>query len=287
MGSVPYTAPFNISGMPAVSIPVGISVDGLPVGLQVVARRHEEELVLACGAIAEQNRPWPKFAPMAYLKSRTGVSEGSRRPCHSRRFDCGFGYPARRDRYAAEGRAAAAPGAGSGVGRGHRGRAGRAAHAAADLDAGPRSREHVRPRRRPRAHRDRSRPARSAVVEGVEATAQDRGLQAQGRAHRGRHALASRSLRRRGSHRARDGRRADHAPRVLHVDGEGPEPAPRAHRRRSEARRDRGRRARAVARRRARRAADDQRRRRRRARRHRGDRGDVEPVGRDHAVGNP
>ena len=66
MGSVPYTAPFNMSGMPAVSIPVGLSVEGLPVGLQVVARRHEEELVLACGAIAEQNRPWPKLSPMAY-----------------------------------------------------------------------------------------------------------------------------------------------------------------------------------------------------------------------------
>ena len=66
MGSVPYTAPFNMSGMPAVSIPVGTSVEGLPVGLQVVARRHEEELVLACGAIAEANRPWPKFAPMAF-----------------------------------------------------------------------------------------------------------------------------------------------------------------------------------------------------------------------------
>jgi aspartyl-tRNA(Asn)/glutamyl-tRNA(Gln) amidotransferase subunit A len=66
MGSVPFTAPFNISGMPGVSIPAGVSVEGLPVGLQVVARRHEEELVLACGAVAEQNRPWPKFAPMAY-----------------------------------------------------------------------------------------------------------------------------------------------------------------------------------------------------------------------------
>jgi aspartyl-tRNA(Asn)/glutamyl-tRNA(Gln) amidotransferase subunit A len=66
MGSVPFTAPFNISGMPAVSIPVGTSTEGLPVGLQVVARRHEEELVLACGAIAEAKRPWPKFAPLAY-----------------------------------------------------------------------------------------------------------------------------------------------------------------------------------------------------------------------------
>ncbi len=66
MGSVPFTAPFNMSGMPAVSIPVGASTDGMPVGLQVVARRNEEELVLACGAIAEANRPWPKFAPLAY-----------------------------------------------------------------------------------------------------------------------------------------------------------------------------------------------------------------------------
>lgn len=66
MGSVPYTAPFNISGMPAVSIPAGVASDGLPVGLQAVGRRDDEELVLGCGAVAEANRPWPKFAPLAY-----------------------------------------------------------------------------------------------------------------------------------------------------------------------------------------------------------------------------
>jgi aspartyl-tRNA(Asn)/glutamyl-tRNA(Gln) amidotransferase subunit A len=66
MGSVPFTAPFNISGMPAVSIPIGVASDGLPIGLQVVARRHQEELVLGAGAIAEANRPWTKFAPLAY-----------------------------------------------------------------------------------------------------------------------------------------------------------------------------------------------------------------------------
>jgi aspartyl-tRNA(Asn)/glutamyl-tRNA(Gln) amidotransferase subunit A len=65
MGSVPYNAPFNMSGMPAVSIPAGVAPDGLPVGLQVATRRNDEELVLACGAIAEANRPWTKFAPMA------------------------------------------------------------------------------------------------------------------------------------------------------------------------------------------------------------------------------
>jgi aspartyl-tRNA(Asn)/glutamyl-tRNA(Gln) amidotransferase subunit A len=66
MGSVPYTAPFNISGMPGVSIPVGPASDGLPVGLQAVGRRDDEEAVLACGAVAEANRPWAKFAPLAY-----------------------------------------------------------------------------------------------------------------------------------------------------------------------------------------------------------------------------
>jgi aspartyl-tRNA(Asn)/glutamyl-tRNA(Gln) amidotransferase subunit A len=66
MGSVPFTAPFNISGMPAVSIPAGLANDGLPIGMQVVTRRNDEELVLGCGALAEANRPWPKLAPMAY-----------------------------------------------------------------------------------------------------------------------------------------------------------------------------------------------------------------------------
>ena len=64
MGSVPYTAPFNISGQPAVSIPAGLSSDGLPVGLQVVARRHEEELVLACGDSSPRAQP-----PLAQVRA--------------------------------------------------------------------------------------------------------------------------------------------------------------------------------------------------------------------------
>jgi aspartyl-tRNA(Asn)/glutamyl-tRNA(Gln) amidotransferase subunit A len=63
MGSVPFTAPFNVSGQPAVSIPCGLTADGLPVGLQAVTRRDDELLVLAAGLIAETNRPWPKLAP--------------------------------------------------------------------------------------------------------------------------------------------------------------------------------------------------------------------------------
>ena len=65
MGNVPFTAPFNISGQPGVSIPVGLTATGLPVGLQVIGRRHDDLGVLAAGLVVETHRPWQKFAPYA------------------------------------------------------------------------------------------------------------------------------------------------------------------------------------------------------------------------------
>ncbi len=66
--SAPFTAPFNMTGQPAASIPAGL-VGGMPVGLQVVARRHEDLLCLAAGAVLEETRPWPKLAPLASAES--------------------------------------------------------------------------------------------------------------------------------------------------------------------------------------------------------------------------
>ena len=60
--SAPFTAPFNMTGQPGISIPAGL-VGGMPCGLQVVAPRLRDELCLAAGAVLEAVRPWPKFAP--------------------------------------------------------------------------------------------------------------------------------------------------------------------------------------------------------------------------------
>jgi aspartyl-tRNA(Asn)/glutamyl-tRNA(Gln) amidotransferase subunit A len=59
-----FTSMFNLSGHPAVSVPAGI-VEGCPVGVQLVARRHDDALALAAAAALERAHPWPKLAPYA------------------------------------------------------------------------------------------------------------------------------------------------------------------------------------------------------------------------------
>jgi len=58
------TFPANLHGNPAISIPAG-SVDGLPIGLQVVGRHFSEELLLDLALTMERRRPWPLVAPGA------------------------------------------------------------------------------------------------------------------------------------------------------------------------------------------------------------------------------
>jgi aspartyl-tRNA(Asn)/glutamyl-tRNA(Gln) amidotransferase subunit A len=58
------TIPSNLVGNPAASVPVGL-VDGLPVGMQLIAAHHREALLLDLALAVERERPWPKVAPAA------------------------------------------------------------------------------------------------------------------------------------------------------------------------------------------------------------------------------
>jgi aspartyl-tRNA(Asn)/glutamyl-tRNA(Gln) amidotransferase subunit A len=57
--ATPFTMLANLCWNPAVSVPAGVTAAGLPVGLQVVARRHHDEIPLRLARIWEQTQPWP------------------------------------------------------------------------------------------------------------------------------------------------------------------------------------------------------------------------------------
>ncbi len=62
-----FAQPFNISGQPAVSLPLGWSPEGLPIGVQLAGRPFDESLLLSLSAELELAMPWSSRVPEAYL----------------------------------------------------------------------------------------------------------------------------------------------------------------------------------------------------------------------------
>jgi amidase len=55
---IPFTYPFNITGQPGISLPLGWSEDGLPIGVQLVGQPYAESLIIALAGQLERAVPW-------------------------------------------------------------------------------------------------------------------------------------------------------------------------------------------------------------------------------------
>ena len=65
----PFTAPYNITGQPAMTLPLFRSGDGLPIGTQFIGRPRDERTLITLGAQLEQARPWLGWVPQMWAET--------------------------------------------------------------------------------------------------------------------------------------------------------------------------------------------------------------------------
>jgi len=62
--NVPFSMVANLCWNPAISVPAGLSAEGMPIGVQIMARRHCDEVPLRLARLLEIAAPWPRHAPL-------------------------------------------------------------------------------------------------------------------------------------------------------------------------------------------------------------------------------
>ncbi|MGM9998270.1 MAG: amidase [Candidatus Bruticola sp.] len=60
-GWTPFTYPFNLTGQPAITVPAGLSAEGLPVGMQIIGPRGSDRFLLEVAQRFEELAPFPKL----------------------------------------------------------------------------------------------------------------------------------------------------------------------------------------------------------------------------------
>jgi amidase len=61
-----FTAPFNVTGQPAATIPIAIASAGFPIGAQIVGQPFADALVLQLSRELEEALPWSRLHPHGY-----------------------------------------------------------------------------------------------------------------------------------------------------------------------------------------------------------------------------
>jgi amidase len=69
-GLISFTPQFNITGQPAISLPLAWSESGLPIGLQFIAASAREDVLLRIAAQLEQAQPWADRRPAHWSGAR-------------------------------------------------------------------------------------------------------------------------------------------------------------------------------------------------------------------------
>jgi amidase len=64
-----FTSLFNATGQPAISLPMGVSDDGMPIGIQFAGRFGDETTVLRLAAQLETAQPWAQRRPKVHVSS--------------------------------------------------------------------------------------------------------------------------------------------------------------------------------------------------------------------------
>jgi aspartyl-tRNA(Asn)/glutamyl-tRNA(Gln) amidotransferase subunit A len=70
------THPFNLTGHPALQVPVGFTGEGLPAGMQIVGARFDEATILGIGAAYEAESGWASHRPPLPTSTEVASRDG-------------------------------------------------------------------------------------------------------------------------------------------------------------------------------------------------------------------